>query len=174
MKKIYIMLSFTGTILSKIIKIRTNEEYAHSSISLDKELENLYSFGRINPYIAFWGGFVKEGINTGTFNRFKNTQVGIYSIEVTDKQYSDLADSIEYIKKNKKEYKFNILGLFLASVNKKRTCTNKLYCAEFVKYVLEKADIDTAGLPDIIKPEDFKKMKNTELIYSGYLRDYNK
>ena len=72
MKKIYIILTHTGTTLSKIIKNYTKDEFSHVSISLDKDLNEMYSFGRLNPYNPFWGGFVHEGINFGTFKRFKN------------------------------------------------------------------------------------------------------
>lgn len=58
MKKIYIVLTHTGTTLSKIIKNYTNDEFSHVSISLDSELKEMYSFGRLNAYNPFWGGFV--------------------------------------------------------------------------------------------------------------------
>ena len=70
MKKIYIVLAHTGTILSRIIKMRTGAEYTHSSIALDKNLEQMYSFGRKYSYIAFIGGFVREGASFGTYKRF--------------------------------------------------------------------------------------------------------
>ena len=38
-KKIYIVLTHTGTTLSKIIKNYTNDEFSHVSISLDSELK---------------------------------------------------------------------------------------------------------------------------------------
>ena len=47
-----------------------------------------------------------------------------------------------------------------------------MYCAEFVKKALEEGDIDVSYLPEIIKPEDFKKLKNIKLIYKGKLRKY--
>ena len=64
MKKIYIVLTHSGTTLSKIIKGFTKDEFSHVSISLDKELNEMYSFGRLNPYNPFWGGFVHEYIDT--------------------------------------------------------------------------------------------------------------
>ena len=45
------------------------------------------------------------------------------------------------------------------------------YCAEFVKYVLEKAAIETE-LPDLVKPEDFKQIKDLRTEYDGFLRCY--
>ena len=62
MKKIYIILTHTGTALSTIIKYYTKDEFSHISISLDENLEEMYSFGRLNPYNPFLGGFVHESI----------------------------------------------------------------------------------------------------------------
>ena len=70
MSKIYVVLTYTGTVLSRFVKLFTKGEYSHVSISLDENLEEMYSFGRINPYIPFWGGFVQESPHYGTFKRF--------------------------------------------------------------------------------------------------------
>lgn len=84
MKKIYLVLAHTGTTLATIIKYYTKDEFSHVSIALDDELEEMYSFGRLNPYNPFWGGFVHENIYKGTFKRFKNTKTEVYSLLVTD------------------------------------------------------------------------------------------
>lgn len=174
MKKIYIVLAHTGTLLSRIIKMKTGAEYTHVSISLDEDLKNMYSFGRKYSYIAFLGDFVKEGADFGTFKRFYNTEISIYELEVSDEVYEKICQKIEYIKVHKDEYKFNILGLFLAGFEKKRKLDKTYYCAEFVKLLMEKSGIDTEGLPDIIKPEHFKNLKNTKLIYKGKLKEYKR
>ena len=111
MKKIYVVLTHTGTLLSKIIRCYTKDEFSHCSISLDVNLKEMYSFGRLNPYNAFWGGFVHEYIDKGTFKRFYNTKARIYSLELTDEQYEKIKDNVMKIQGNKDEYKFNILGL---------------------------------------------------------------
>lgn len=169
MKKIYIVLTHTGTILSRIIKKYTKDEFSHISISLDKELNEMYSFGRLNPYNAFWGGFVHESIHKGTFKRFYNTKAKIYYLEVTEKQYEHIKNLIKYIDENKQKYKFNILGLFAAGFNKQIKEEYSFYCAEFVKYVIESAGIDI-NLPETVKPEDFKKIEGLVEIYTGLLR----
>lgn len=171
MKQIYVVLTHTGTLLSRIIKCYTKDEFSHCSISLDIELKEMYSFGRLNPYNAFWGGFVHEYINKGTFKRFYKTKAKIYSLDVTDEQYEKVKNNVIKIQKNKKEYKFNILGLFAAGFHKKIGEEHSFYCAEFVKYVIENAGINT-GLPEVVKPEDFKSMKELIEIYSGLLRQY--
>lgn len=171
MKQIYVVLTHTGTILSRIIKCYTKDEFSHCSISLDIGLKEMYSFGRLNPYNAFWGGFVHEDINRGTFKRFYRTKARVYSLEITDEQYEKIRKKIRKIQKNKEKYRFNTLGLFAAGFHKKIGKEYSFYCAEFVKYVIESAAIDT-GLPEIVKPEDFKYMKGLREIYSGLLRKY--
>lgn len=69
MKKIYIVLTYTGTVLSNIVKFYTKEKYSHVSIGLDSKLNKLYSFGRLNPYNPYKAGFIHEELNKGTFRK---------------------------------------------------------------------------------------------------------
>ena len=171
MKKVYIILTHTGTIVSRIIKCYTGHEFSHVSISLDEELTKMYSFGRLNPYNTFIGGFVNEKIDSGTFKRFKKTKAAVYSLVVTDEQYEKMEQAVLKVQEEKDKYTFNILGLVYAAFNKKRDKEYCFYCAEFVKYVLEYGEIDL-GLPKVIKPEYFKDLPELKLIYKGYLRIY--
>ena len=98
MKQIYFVLTRTGTILSKIIIIYTRDEFSHSSIALDQELQQMYSFGRLNPYNAFVGGFVHEYINKGTFKRFKNTKCKIFALDVEEEKYEKLKTNEAFLK----------------------------------------------------------------------------
>lgn len=173
MKEIYIVLTHTGTTLSNIVKYYTKEKYSHVSIGLDKELKQLYSFGRLKPCNPFKGGFVHEKLDEGTFARFKNTVGAVYSLEITEEQYSNISQIIEIIKQNKDNYKFNIIGLFFVSLKKKYKRKNTFYCAEFVKYTLEKALNQKGVLPEIIKPMDFIQLDNMKLIYEGVLSKYS-
>lgn len=170
MKKIYIVLTYTGTILSKIVKIYTRREFSHVSIALDEDLKEMYSFGRINAYNPFWAGFVHEAVDKGTFKRFKNTKARVYSLTVKDEQYEKVKEVIRDIQNNKLDYNFNILGLLGVVINYKVKRERYFYCAEFVKYVLEQSNI--CYLPDIVKPEDFKEIDNLNVVYNGQLREY--
>ena len=49
-KKIYIVLTRTNTILSRLIGFIEDDEYTHASISLDRGLSQMYSFGRKYSY----------------------------------------------------------------------------------------------------------------------------
>ena len=175
MRKVYIVLTYTGTILSKIVKLYTRKEFSHVSIALDENLDEMYSFGRIHPYNPFWGGFIHENRNKGTFKRFKKTKSRIYSMQVNEEQYEEVKRVIKDINdKNKvKSYKFNVIGLITVMFNyhlKRERC---FYCAEFVKYCLEESKIVT-DLPEVIKPDDFNKLESSDIeeVFRGLLRDY--
>lgn len=171
MKTIYVVITYTGTILSKIIKMYTKSEFSHVSISMDLDLQQMYSFGRLNPYNPIIGGFVHEYINKGTFKRFYKTKAKICALQVTDEQYKNMQEIINKIEREKDNYTFNVIGLFAAGFHKKIGKEHSFYCAEFVKYVIEESGVDL-NLPEIIKPEDFKHVQEFETIYTGLLRKY--
>ena len=171
MKKVYIVLTHTKTILSRLIKEFTKCEFSHVSISLDIDLNKMYSFGRLNAYNPFFAGFVHEYINKGTFKRFYKTKTKVYSLNVTDEEYAKIEKTINQIKAEKEKYKFNIIGLVAAGVHKKIGNDHSFYCAEFVKYVLENAGIKT-NLPEIVKPEHFESLEDINEIYYGLLKKY--
>ncbi len=101
MKEIYIVLTHTGTLLSQIIKKYTKDEFSHVSIALDVELREMYSFGRLHPYNPFWGGFVHESIDKGTFKRFYQTKSKVYSLKITDEQYENIKNKIKHFEAEK-------------------------------------------------------------------------
>lgn len=172
MKKVYIVLSYTGTILSRIVKMYTKKEYSHVSISLDENLNEMYSFGRIYAYNPFLGGFVRESIEFGTFRRFrKKIKTKIYSLEVDDKQYEQIKKIIGNINSEKNSYRFNVLGLIAIMFNCKVKRHRCFYCAEFVKYVFDNTSLEV-GLPELIKPDDFSSIKGIKTVYSGLLDEY--
>ena len=86
-KQIFIVISQTGTVLSRILKRITGAEYNHASLSLSSDLKKMYSFGRRHPYNPFWGGFVIESPHAGTFRRFSNTTAVILAVEITEEHW---------------------------------------------------------------------------------------
>jgi len=173
MKEIYIVLTHTGTVLSKIVRAYTKKQFSHVSIALDKDLQQMYSFGRLKPSNPFFAGLVHEYIHKGTFKRFYNTTTKIYSLEVTEEQYDKIKEIIDKMYEQKEKYKFNILGLFAVAFNIKVRRENTLYCAEFVKYVFDNSNLQVS-LPEIIKPTDFQNIEGCCEVYTGRLNEYSK
>lgn len=170
---IYIMLSFTGTILSRIVKVVTSREYSHVSVALDLEFNSLYSFGRLNPRNPFSGGFVKEEIDSGTYKLFKNTVCQIYSLKVTSEQYQALKQFIDDFYADKDRYKFNIIGLFGPMINVPMNREYKYFCSQFVGKALLTSGIYSFNKDiGLIKPIEFSTIPGLQLVYEGRLQDY--
>ncbi len=171
-EKIYIVLSQTGTALSRILKLITHAPYNHSSIALDEDLHAMYSFGRANPYNPFIGAFVEESPTAGTFKRFKNTRVMVLEFEVSPEKRDELSHVLGEMLRERARYHYNYLGLFLAAVRVHREKQNCYYCSEFVKAMAQKLGLDgVEKIPPIVKPVHFLNLAH-KTIYVGKLKDY--
>ena len=87
---LYIVLTRTSTVISKLIQLFTKDEYTHASISLDRDLKNMYSFGRKVHYNPVFGGFTHEQINKGLYKIHKILPGVIIEIEVSKEQYEKI------------------------------------------------------------------------------------
>lgn len=172
MKKIYIVLTHSGSMLSKLIKVYTKDEFTHVSISLDKDLNEMYSFGRLKPYNPLIGGFVHEQRNDGTYKRFKKTKAKVYSLEISDDQFNCIKKIIFDMKKENKKYHFNAVGLFAVAFHLKIKRNRRFYCAEFIKYLMDESKVEME-LPDLVRPSDFTNIETSNIIFSGLLSQYN-
>ena len=170
---IYIVISQTGTILSRILKFITRKDYNHASISLREDLHMMYSFGRINAYNPISGGFVRESTRFGSFKRFYNTSAVVLRAVVTQEEYAKIESLISHIADHPTDYKYNYAGLFLAGLHicfRKERC---YYCSEFVREVLAQANVSgVERLKPIVHPTNFLNIPEFEAIYFGKLRDY--
>ncbi len=172
-KELYIVLSQTGSVLSRLIRRYTHYPYSHSSISLRRDLKLMYSFGRTRPYNPLRGGFVTEGADFGTFKRFKNTEVQVLSLPVSEEEYNNISDIIEEMLNSDKRYKYNMIGVFYAAFGKKINRKNCFYCSEFISMLLKKGNITAAEvLGTVVQPEDFTELPGARTVYKGKLRKF--
>ena len=171
-KGLYIVLSQTGTALSHIIKVLTNGEYNHASLCFSDDLQEMYSFGRHNPYNAFWAGFVKESPNYGTFKRFRKTKVCVLKIDIDEERLEDVCRTVAEMWEKRVDYSYNYLGLYLATVRIARKKDNCFYCSEFVAHVLSTCGIvEPEQFEKIIHPMSFLSLPHEE-VYRGRLSEF--
>lgn len=172
-KQLYIVITQTGTLLSRILRYITGAEYNHASISLSRDLERMYSFGRRYPYNPFWGGFVIESPHTGTFKRFSDTRAIVLRVTVNEAQHAELGNMLEDMWKRRKKYHYNFVGLCLAYFHIEWKRANHFYCSEFVGEILIKGRVvGVENLPSsIIQPIHFLQLPHTQL-YCGKLCEY--
>lgn len=157
---LYIIVSQTGTVLSRLLKAVTGASYNHVSISLDKTLTTMYSFGRISPYNPVWGGFVMESPQTGTFKRFAKTEAVVLGLYVSEEQYKSVFRVLEAMYRCKQSYHYNYLGLFLAAFHIRYRRKGRYYCSEFVRdFLISSQIVDAGQFARITQPFEFMHLK---------------
>ncbi len=172
MKHIYVVVSQTGSIVSRIIRRVTGDQYTHASIALDKKLDAMYSFGRIHPNNPVIGGFVKESPNYGTMKKFRMANIVVIQLKVADEQFNGINDLINSMYASRKKYHYNYIGLFLAKYGLHFHRDNYFYCSEFIKELLERFHIvEKNEFSDVVRPADLLDVKG-EIIFQGKLCDY--
>ena len=173
MKKIYIVTTYTGTVLSYLIRKLSKTPYAHVSIALNENLKPMYSFGRLNPKTPLFAGFVEENINEGLYAIRKNTMCRVYSLEVTDSQYNDIYNNIMFVSENRKKFDYDIMALIYLIINRPRQAEYKYVCSHFVADMLIKSNVDMFNKPSYsIRPDYFYDNEQLSLEYEGFLSTY--
>lgn len=173
MKKIYIVLSDTGSLFTRSIKMVTRKPYNHSSIAFESDLNTLYSFGRKNPNNPFFGGFVEEHINNGTFKKFTNTSCVVLSIEVPLESYKQLQEIVQNFVENKDDYQYNLMGVMFTILNRPLPRENKYFCSSFVAETMIKSDLNFIDVsPYLTRPDDFMEIETAVVEYEGLLSEY--
>ncbi|MEA5010798.1 MAG: hypothetical protein VB100_03640 [Angelakisella sp.] len=171
-RSIYIMLSMTGTKFSRFLRLCTNKEYTHVSLSLDKEMTQLYSFGRRSNYMPIIAGFVKENPQGGVFSKY-DTLCSVYEIEVSDEEYDRIRGLIASFLAEYKQYQYNFLGLPLIALQIPRRCRRHFVCSQFVAYLITLGGVATFPKDySIVQPEDFYTLKGLRPVYKGTLKEY--
>ena len=170
---IYVLLSRTHTMPARLIRFFTREPYSHTSIALDMELKELYSFARRNMYNPFDSGFVDEDIETGIFGSDKNIFCSVYAIPVTEEQYQKVCQEIKGFVQNKELYNYNYMGLVGILFGKNVTDEKRYFCSQFVSYILNKSGIHLFRKENgLIRPYDFHIQLKESRIYKGKLSEY--
>lgn len=165
--KVYLLLTDTGTLFTKMIKLYTKKPYNHASIVFDEHFTEVYSFGRKTPGNPFVGGFVNEDVRHGLF---VNARCAIYSFYVTDEQIFNMRSFISKIEMEEHLYRYNLLGLFSFILNKPLYRKNAYFCSEFVARVLNEGNMTRFQKPfSLVSPHDLQTIDNLKLEYEGLL-----
>lgn len=172
MKYVYVFLTRTGTKVANVIGMVTGDRFAHASISLDRELTQMYSFGRRRVTNPLYGGFIKENIHRGIFALFGDCHSVLYRIPVSDNTYRIIESTLHEMHRRKFEYGYNFVGLFSCAFGIPTNTQTHFTCSQFVSWILEYSGAVT--LPKnmgLMKPDDLTRLPNAELVYEGRIAD---
>lgn len=170
---LYLVFSKTGTWLSKVLRIFIQTKYVHAAISLEENLEKMYSFGRVDPDNPFSGGFTEESFRTGIYLKNRNCECLVYRIKITEEQYVVLANEISKFLSSSRSLHYNFLGLFTAALKIPLKRKNYYFCSQFVSELLIKINVlDCSNIPELIKPTDLLHMVAKEKVFEGFTQNY--
>ncbi|WP_077324189.1 hypothetical protein [Virgibacillus siamensis] len=170
-KEIYLLLTDTGTLFTKTIKLYTKNPFNHASIAFDGTLTELYSFGRKNIHNPFIGGFVKENIHD---NLMREADCAIYSRSIPAEQCEKMINYIQKIKEQQDQYRYNLLGLFAIILRIRFNRENAFFCSQFIATVLAECGVTTFPKPpSLVTPHDLPQVAGFQLVYRGKLSDFH-
>jgi len=173
MKAVYIVLTDTGTLFTRMIKRFTKAPYNHASIALDGELGDIYSFGRKSLRLPWNAGFVRERRDGGIYVVLKRTTCVVYELRLDDERYERVAREIKRFEREADRYGYNFLGLLNFLFPCELRNRDAYFCSEFVATVLKNGGIDLLKKPPCATaPHDFMAIKGLRPVYEGPLSGY--
>jgi len=170
---VYVLLTDTGTLFTRLIKAFTGAPYNHASLALDPALKELYSFGRKCPLNPWEAGFVEEDVRDGTYRLFPDTRCALLRLKVAPCEREAMIRTIRGFQEQKNAYRYNLLGLLGILLNVGLARDKSYFCSQFVAEVLASGQAPLWPRPaSLIAPDDFRRHPAFELIYEGYLSKY--
>ena len=172
---IYLVLTRTGTVFSKIIGHVTGKKYTHASIASNEMLTDMYSFCRDHKERPLPASFNHEDIFTEVFGACEAIPSEVYRIPVTDEQIERYHTLIRHFVLNREKYSYDLGALLPMALHiPYKMRNNKFVCSVWVGFMLGKSGIvnDLKKHPSLVEPEDFRSVKGAELIYKGDLKKY--
>lgn len=170
MKKIYIILTKSGTVVSRLVHFITADTYTHVSIAFDAGLHTLYSSARKNGRTLFPAGPCTESLCSELFKRHPYTPCAVYELQVTDEIYEKAKQEVAQIMENADQYHYNIIGLLLCRFNIPCHRKHYFFCSQFVSEVLHRSQaVALPKDPSLMRPSDYMWLPELFCRFRGYL-----
>lgn len=170
MKTIYILLTRSTTLLSRVVGVFTADRYTHVSLSFEQGLQPMYSSARKNGETLFPAGPCAEYFHRGLWKRNPQIPCALYCLRVSDTAYFAAQNEVRRILQQKDRYHFNIIGLILCRMNIPYRRRWHFFCSQFVGEVLHRSN--ALVLPkdsSLMRPADYMHLPELTLCYTGFL-----
>lgn len=170
MSYIYVILSASPTKIGLMIRKFTDSTFSHASISLTKDLSEMYSFARYRASNPLVGGFIKEFPQRLTMMKNDAVMINVYQIPVTNEEYENIKAFVYNVRDDKEKYIYNSLALIGRPFGKGNDVYKSYVCTSFVTKALLNGGINFGDT--ILTPKEIELLLNKYLYYSGNLIDY--
>lgn len=172
MKTIYIFLTKSTTICSRLVYIATRSEFTHAAISLDDSFDKLYTFSRKHRYLPLPAGFVTESMYDGIMGDSDNMVCGVYRLNITNKTYNKLETILNDMEFHRSKYRYSILGLLFCLFNKAFEREDYCFCSQFVYRTLSESEAIQYERPSsLVRPMDLPDLSEAMEVFKGTIGD---
>lgn len=172
MRSIYILLTRSKTLASRLVYLATEAQYTHSSLAFEEDLDDLYSFGRKYPRLILPAGLQVESLRRGFYKRYNDIPCVLYAFRVEDEAYDAARAIVNEMVNQAERYSYNIFGLLSCKLGIVFDRRNKYFCSEFVAEVLDKSGaIKMPRAYSLMHPMDFTRLPGAIRLYEGNVGD---
>ena len=172
MKNIYILLTRSQTILSRLIHLATNDTYTHASIAWDDELTTLCSLARRHSSLPLPAGLVREELCGGYYDLHRYMPCALLRLSVEDETHRRLREEIEEMFSDAARYRDSIAGLLYCRAGRELERDGRCFCSQFVAGMLENCGaVVLPKAPSLMRPEDLLDLPGVRVVHSGRLCD---
>ena len=172
MKKVYILLTRSGTDCSRIVYALTRDEFTHASLAMNEDFDNLYSFTRKYKNIMLPAGFNSESVYHGVMGRSDNMRCAVYEIIVTDEAHERMKSIIRNFRVNRRRYRYNIFGLLTCKFNVIYDRKGYFFCSQFVYHTLTKSGaVRHKKHPSLVRPMELVELTGAREIFKGRISE---
>ena len=172
MRTIYVLLSRSGTLLSRLVRAATGDEYTHASIAFDERLETLCSMARIFAALPLPAALVCESPGTGYYGRHPDVACALYAVRVSDAGYALARRRLEAMLRRQAEtgnraYRYSLLGLLACRVGRAWTRPGRAFCSQLVAELLLCAGVRLPKAPSLMRPQELAAVGGAVCIWRG-------
>jgi hypothetical protein len=170
-KTIYILLTDTKTLVSKVSRMVTGDPYNHVSLMLSDDFDDgIYTFSLGNGVNGIKGGFMVEDRAN-----LKGSHYSMYKMGVTSDAYDKIKTRITDYVKGIEKTSYNHLGLFNAIFKKnifKTEDGQTSICSEFVVEVLKFSGVELFAkrFASSVRPYELIKSKLLKFHRRGVIK----
>ena len=174
MKQIYVVLSATPTKIGKMIRYFTKSTFNHASLSLTRDLSEMYSFARYRAHNPFVGGFIQEFPQRLTLGKQTDVHIKVFEIPISNEQYKNIKEYVYGIRDDEDQCIYSSLAILGRPFGKGYNTYKAYVCTDFVVKALMQGEINLVeSLLAPMTPGEIEQLLDSYLIYDGSLDEYH-
>lgn len=168
---VYVVLSRSTTVPSRLIRMVTRDEFTHAALALDPALDLMFSFGRRGVLNPFAGCFKRERFDDALYRGMDELPGLVLEVPVTPAQQDAVRARVAEILLDGHTYRYNFPGV-LARGRMGREDDRRYFCSEFVYDVLRGAGVCDLGMSRArVRPQTLLDLPG-RVVFQGNLKAY--